>query len=161
MSRFENFAGVSYSPTPKERNAELAFVFPGSGNHYLGMGRGMSLQWPEILRQMDNQTLQLKNQLLPQCYVPWRISWEPGWQKQAYGKIIADPMNMIFGSVVHAGVVAKLMAYFAIRPKLPLLVIVWANRPAILPWTSGRNVERCSAECKRPICSLGSLSVLV
>jgi PfaB family protein len=115
-SRIENLAGVGYSPTPKERTAELAFVFPGSGNHYLGMGRGLSVHWPEILRQMDAQTRQLKTQLVPQCYVPWRVSWEPGWQKQAYDNIVADPLHMIFGPVVHSGLVANLMAHFAIRP---------------------------------------------
>ena len=78
--------GINYSPKPLGHTGELAFVFPGSGSHYLGMGRDIGVQWPEILQRMDAQTLQLKSQLLPECYVPWRVSWEPGWQKSAYQK---------------------------------------------------------------------------
>ncbi|MBU0986220.1 MAG: polyketide synthase, partial [Proteobacteria bacterium] len=72
--------GVSYTPYPPGRNAETAFVFPGSGNHYIGMGRGLGVRWPEILRRMDAETPQLKTQLVPECYVPWRTSWRPEWE---------------------------------------------------------------------------------
>jgi PfaB family protein len=109
-------SGISYAPNPLGHTGELAFVFPGSGSHYLSMGRGIGVHWPEILHSMDARTLQLKTQLLPQCYVPWRVSWEPGWQKSAYQKIISDPLIMIFGQVVHGSVVAELMAHFSIKP---------------------------------------------
>ncbi len=109
-------SGVNYRLDPLGRTGELTFVFPGSGSHYLGMGRDIGVQWPEILHRMDAQTLQLKTQLVPECYVPWRASWEPGWQKTAYEKIISDPLTMIFGQVVHGSVVAELMAHFSIKP---------------------------------------------
>jgi PfaB family protein len=109
-------SGINYSPSPLGRAGELAFVFPGSGSHYLGMGREIGVHWPEILHGMDARTQQLKTQLLPQCYIPWRVSWEPGWQKSAYQKIISDPLIMIFGQVVHGSVVAELMAHFSIAP---------------------------------------------
>ncbi len=108
--------GIWYSPNPLGSEGSLAFVFPGSGNHYPGMGRDIGVRWPEILREMDRQTLELKAQLLPGCFVPWRVSWEPGWQREAYQKIISDPLNMIFGQVVHGGVVAKLISHFGVRP---------------------------------------------
>ena len=80
------------------------------------MGRDIGVQWTQILREMDDRTSQLKTQLLPGCYVPWRVSWEPGWQTDAYQKIISDPHHMIFGQVVHGGVMANLIKYFGIRP---------------------------------------------
>jgi len=113
-------SGIYYAPNPLGHTGELAFVFPGSGNHYLGMGRDIGVQWPEILHNMDARTRQLKTQLLPQCYIPWRVSWEPGWQKSAYQKIISDPLIMIFGQVVHGSVVAELMAHFGIAPSAVL-----------------------------------------
>ncbi len=109
-------SGFNFGPHPLGHTGELAFVFPGSGSHYLGMGRDIGVHWPEILHSMDLRTLQLKTQLLPECYVPWRVSWEPGWQKSAYEKIISNPMIMIFGQVVHGSVVAELMAHFSITP---------------------------------------------
>jgi len=109
-------SGIGFSPLPIGKQGQLAFVFPGSGSHYIGMGRNIGVHWPEILRHMDARTRQLKSQLLPDCYVPWRVSWQPGWQKAAYEKIISDPLNMIFGQVVHGGMVADLVKYFDINP---------------------------------------------
>ena len=115
-SRIQGSSGIHYAPHPLGQQGELAFVFPGSGSHYIGMGRDIGVHWPEILRQTDARTRQLKSQSLPACYVPWRVSWQPGWQKTAYEKIISDPLNMIFGQVVHGGVVADLAGHFAITP---------------------------------------------
>ncbi|CAB1074883.1 omega-3 polyunsaturated fatty acid synthase subunit, PfaB / omega-3 polyunsaturated fatty acid synthase subunit, PfaC [Olavius algarvensis Delta 1 endosymbiont] len=108
--------GIHYSPQPLGRDGQLAFVFPGSGNHYLGMGRDTGVQWPQVLRDMDSRTSRLATQLLPECYAPWRISWETGWQADSYQKIISDPHHMIFGQVVHGGVMANLVKNFGIRP---------------------------------------------
>ena len=114
--RFNGQGGICYSPDPLFRVGGTAFVFPGSGNHYIGMGRETGIQWPEILRAMDAETLQLKSQFLPHCYVPHRISWEPGWEKSAQQKVAADPLNMIFGQVVHGGMTSKLIMEFGIQP---------------------------------------------
>ena len=110
-------SGVSYFPEPLGAAGEIAFVFPGSGNHYAGMGRVLGVRWPEILREMDAKTMRLKTQMVPSCYMPWRISWEPGWESDAYRKIISDPLFMIFGQVVHGGVVANLVRNFGINPR--------------------------------------------
>ncbi len=107
--------GVSYAPSPLGPDNAKAFVFPGSGNHYVGMGRNIGVLWPEILRTMDAETLQLKTQLLPGCYVPWRTSWAPGWETAALERIASDPLNMIFGQVVHGGVMANLIGNFGIK----------------------------------------------
>ncbi len=108
--------GVGYSPSPLGPTGETAFVFPGSGNHYVGMGRGIGVLWPEILRKMDADTLQLKTQLIPDCYVPWRTSWETGWEKKAHKRIVSDPLNMIFGQVVHGSMMTRLVKQFGIKP---------------------------------------------
>ncbi|MGE0083006.1 MAG: beta-ketoacyl synthase N-terminal-like domain-containing protein [Desulfococcaceae bacterium] len=110
-------SGVSYFPEPLGSQGEIAFVFPGSGNHYAGMGRVLGVRWPEILREMDAKTLRLKTQMVPSCYMPWRIAWEQGWEQEAYRKIISDPLFMIFGQVVHGGVVANLVRNFGINPR--------------------------------------------
>jgi len=114
--RANESGGIHYSLNRLGLSGETAFVFPGSGNHYISMGRGIGVQWPDILRRMDAKTLQLKTQLLPECFVPQRISWSTGWEEDARDKIISDPLNMIFGQVAHGGVVSGLMKYFELKP---------------------------------------------
>lgn len=108
--------GIRYSPHPAGQDGDIAFVFPGSGNHYVGMGREAGVNWPEVLRKMDAETEELKTQLIPECYVPWRIAWQDGWEEEAHAGIVADPLNMIFGQVAHGGFVTNLVRSFSINP---------------------------------------------
>lgn len=107
---------VWYAPEPAGRLGETAFVFPGSGNHYVGMGRGIGATWPEILRKSDFETEELKTQLVQDCYVPQRASWRPGWEAEAYSKSISDPLHMIFGQVVYGGMMSDLARSFGVKP---------------------------------------------
>ncbi|MCP4716325.1 MAG: type I polyketide synthase, partial [Deltaproteobacteria bacterium] len=108
--------GIKYSPEPVGRSGKIAFVFPGSGNHYVGMGREVGVNWPDILREMDLQTSRLKTQLIPNCYIPWRNSWEYGWKDQADKKIASHPHHMIFGQVTHGCMMAGLVQSFNVKP---------------------------------------------
>jgi len=107
---------VRFSPRPLGPRAGLAFVYPGSGNHYAGMGRGIGVQWPEILSRMDAETSELKTQMRPHVLMPWRTDWQPGWESEAEEIIIADTLNMIFGQVVHGSLMTRLVRSFGIRP---------------------------------------------
>ncbi|MDD2390198.1 MAG: beta-ketoacyl synthase N-terminal-like domain-containing protein, partial [Desulfobacterales bacterium] len=108
--------GICYSPEPLGAEGGISFVFPGSGNHYVGMGREIGTRWPEVLRKMDTETLHLKTQMIPACYMPWRSSWMPGWEKEAEARILSDPHHMIFGQEVHGGVMTHVISQFGIRP---------------------------------------------
>lgn len=108
--------GVAFFPEPMGPEGRIAYVYPGSGNHYLGMGRGVGVQWPEILREMDRETQALKTQMFPGCYIPFRVSWENGWEAAAHRKIVSDPHHMIFGQVVHGGMMTRLAGRFGLRP---------------------------------------------
>src|SRR5690606_11123645 len=59
---------VFYSPDPLGRQGHVAFVFPGSGNHYLDMGRELWVQWPEILRRQDRENGYLRDQFQPDAF---------------------------------------------------------------------------------------------
>ncbi|MCJ8501259.1 beta-ketoacyl synthase N-terminal-like domain-containing protein [Desulfatitalea alkaliphila] len=111
--------GVCYLPRFQAQGdgaGEVAFVFPGSGNHYVGMGRHLGTHWPEVLRQMEHRTEQLRSQMLPHLFDPWRIEWGPGWQSEAYEALVADPLHTIFGQVVFGGQMARLLRRFNLRP---------------------------------------------
>ncbi len=115
--RINGSGGLYYTPAPLGPTGKTAFVFPGSGNHYPGMGRDIAVQWPEVLRKMDAENLRFKTQFRPDCYVPWRTSWASGWEQEAHKKIHSKPLNMIFGQVVHGGIVASLVSSFGIQPE--------------------------------------------
>ena len=53
---------VFYSPKPLNPRAKVAFVFPGSGNQFDGMGRDLSPQWPEVLRRQHAENDRLRDQ---------------------------------------------------------------------------------------------------
>jgi len=108
--------GVAFFPEPMGPEGRIAYVYPGSGNHYLGMGKGVGVQWPDILRKMDRETQALKTQMFPECYIPFRVSWEDGWEAAAHRKIISDPHHMIFGQVVHGGMMTRLAGRFGLKP---------------------------------------------
>ncbi|MDX2447222.1 MAG: beta-ketoacyl synthase N-terminal-like domain-containing protein [Desulfobacterales bacterium] len=110
-------ANIFYTPEPLGTSAGMAFVFPGSGNHYLGMGRDMGIQWPGILHRMDEETRQLKRQMIPERFVPYRMSWENRWQTDAMVQIHADPLYAIFGQVMQGTVAARLMLQFVNQPE--------------------------------------------
>jgi len=107
---------LSYSSEPLFPSGKLAFVFPGAGNHYVGMGRQTGVLWPEILRRMDRQTDTLKSQLSSRHYVPHRNSWETGWEHEAHDRIAADPVHLIVGQVTYGCLVYDLLKEFRLLP---------------------------------------------
>ncbi len=55
---------VMFSPTPL--GGEVAFVFPGSGSHFPGMGRRLALEVPAVLDQQSQRHDTLASQLRPE-----------------------------------------------------------------------------------------------
>ena len=45
-------------------DGKIAFVYPGSGNDYPGMGRELAVQWPEVLRRQDAENERLRSQFV-------------------------------------------------------------------------------------------------
>ncbi len=115
--RITGRSGVAYTPQPLGLAGDIAFVFPGSGNHFVGMGRSVGIRWPEVLRQMDFQTPELKTQLIPEMYVPYRQFWTPGWEIEAQNAISASPLFPIFGQVLYGSVMTRVMRTLGLTPQ--------------------------------------------
>ena len=115
--RIDGRDGVYYSPAPLANDSEVAFVFPGSGNHYLGMGREIGVAWPEVLRSLDRESERLASQLLPREYVPWRCEWSRGWRDEALHAIEADTTGMIMAQVSHGVVMSDLLRRLGVTPQ--------------------------------------------
>ncbi len=113
--------GVCYLPELRNRfegaEAPVAFVYPGSGNHYVGMGRVLGVRFPEVMRGLDARTDRLSTQMLPRWYDPRRLDWSAGWQSEAYQALISDPLRTIYGQVLFGGQMTELLRLFQLMPK--------------------------------------------
>ncbi|MBT8338751.1 MAG: hypothetical protein KJP07_01940, partial [Desulfatitalea sp.] len=108
--------GVCYLPQWRGESPPIAFVFPGSGNHYVGMGRILGAHFPEVLREMDARTEKLNAQMLPHLYDPWRMAWPESWPGDSYRNLNVHPLHAIFGQVVFGGQMARLLKRFQVGP---------------------------------------------
>ncbi len=110
-------SGVAYTPQPLGASGDIAFVFPGSGNHFAGMGRSIGVWWPEVLRRMDIQTPDLKTRLIPEMYIPYRRFWGPGWEIEAQNAIAASPLFPISGQVAYGDIMTRVMRILGLAPQ--------------------------------------------
>ncbi|MEK7382263.1 MAG: beta-ketoacyl synthase N-terminal-like domain-containing protein, partial [Elusimicrobiota bacterium] len=95
---------------------DLAFVFPGSGNQYLGMTVALGAQWPEVLRRQDAENGHLRDQMAPATIGPWRLTWDKDQEAAAESALNDDYRALIFGSVAHGTVTSDLLGLFAVKP---------------------------------------------
>jgi len=95
-----------YSPKPLGMTGKIAFVFPGSGNHYSGMGMELFSRWPQILRRQDAENLLLLAQFQPELF----------WNGAPSSLINDDHRAVIFGQVAAGCALSDLVRCFGIRP---------------------------------------------
>jgi PfaB family protein len=93
-----------YSCTPLRENAKVAFVFPGSGSHFIGMGRQMSAHWPEVLNQLDDENQSLASQFARSRF----------WTQKSTANFSHE--DFIFGQVWLGAMVSDVVASFSIKP---------------------------------------------
>ncbi|MCZ6683803.1 MAG: beta-ketoacyl synthase N-terminal-like domain-containing protein, partial [Planctomycetota bacterium] len=108
--------GVFFAPSPLGHDGEIAFVFPGSGNQFAGMGRRIAVEWPEVFRALDAATDRFGGQLAARWFAPFRSSWTDGWEADAAAAIAARPAEMIFGQVTYGIAISDLMRHFGVSP---------------------------------------------
>lgn len=129
--------GVYVSPDPSEcapfdLGSGVAFVYPGVGNQFPGMGRELSAQWPEILRAHEAENALLGSQLKPGTF--WNAAppdaftdhRAPILGQVAFGTIVTDLMRML-GVVPTAAIgysLGESAALFALR--------AWTDRDEML-----------------------------
>ena len=94
----------------------VAFVFPGSGNHYVGMGRELALALPDVYRTLDEEVLHLEGHLHPAWIAPRRTSWADDWEEDARRELRASPERVIVAQVAHSVAVHDALVYLGVRP---------------------------------------------
>ncbi len=98
--------GLSFTSEPLADQGQLAFVFPGSGNHFLGMGREFLAAFPEIVRRQEQENDRLRSQYRPDVI----------WHAESTEAIGRDHKTMIFGQVAIGTAVCDWLAMFGVRP---------------------------------------------
>ncbi|MBY0525900.1 MAG: hypothetical protein K2R98_21080 [Gemmataceae bacterium] len=96
---------IMYRTTPLGQQAQVAFVFPGSGNQFPDMGRELGVQWPEILRRQDEESVFLRSQFLPELF------WD-----RTNPSAIKDQRALLFGQLAVGTLVSDLVREFGVRP---------------------------------------------
>jgi PfaB family protein len=109
--------GVCYYPMDQRPTGDLVFLYPGSGNHHVGMGRRLGFFWPQILRRMDEATDRLKSQMLPRWYDPQLVERTAGWQTEAHRALSSDALRTIFGQVFFGSQMTALLREFGVVPQ--------------------------------------------
>jgi len=94
---------VFFTREPLGREGQLAFVYPGSGSQFTGMGRELCLQWPEVLRGQEKTSEKLSSQL--RSSEIWRSGPPP-----------TDARTVILSQVALATLATDLMSRFGVRP---------------------------------------------
>ena len=97
---------VFFAPDPVGAKGKVGLVFPGSGNQYLGMGREISAQWPEVFRKQDHENARLRSQVQPDLF----------WNSDSTQEINSNHKAVLFGQVTLGTAVSDLVLSFGVQP---------------------------------------------
>ncbi len=109
---------IFYSPDPMSEKGKICFAFPGSGNHFLGMGFELGATFPEFQRDLDSQYDLLAAQFGARRIAPWRLSYEDGWEDKAMQDLIDDHNSLVFSHVSCCSLVSDIVRSFGIKPDI-------------------------------------------
>ncbi|MEI8040185.1 MAG: beta-ketoacyl synthase N-terminal-like domain-containing protein [Verrucomicrobiota bacterium] len=98
--------GIFFHPQSIFPDYGIAFVYPGSGNHYPNMGRELGLQFPEVIRRLDRENDHLASQMVPDVF----------WNEQGLKSINQDHHAMIYGQVALGTMVTDIVEQSGIHP---------------------------------------------
>ncbi|HJV33500.1 beta-ketoacyl synthase N-terminal-like domain-containing protein [Geomonas sp.] len=95
-----------FSSKPLRTSGKIGFVYPGSGNHFAGMGMELSARWPEIYRRQDTENSYLRDQFQPEHF----------WNGAPAEAVKDNHLAVIFGQVSTGCAVTDVVQNFGIRP---------------------------------------------
>lgn len=94
-----------YSVEPLASKGKVAYVFPGSGSHFIGMGREMSTCWSQVLARLDDENESLSSQFASSRF--WARENTSGFTNE----------DFIFGQVWLGAMVSDVISSFAVNPE--------------------------------------------
>lgn len=102
----ESIAGdkLFYAAHALASAGKIAFVFPGSGSHFIGMGTEMSVRWSNVLARLDEENQKLASQFASSRF----------WTSKDTRTFTHE--DFIFGQVWLGAMVSDVIASFDIKP---------------------------------------------
>jgi acyl transferase domain-containing protein/3-hydroxymyristoyl/3-hydroxydecanoyl-(acyl carrier protein) dehydratase len=98
-----------YSTDPLATQGKLAFVYPGSGNHFWGMGQELGVAYPHVLEKLNTENESLASQFSQGRF------WQAQNSKMNLGKALSHE-EVIFGQVWLGTFVSDVVSSFGIKP---------------------------------------------
>ncbi|QWV99332.1 type I polyketide synthase [Geomonas nitrogeniifigens] len=95
-----------FNASPIGKSGKIGFVYPGSGNHFAGMGMELSARWPEVYRRQDAENLYLREQFQPEQF----------WNGAPIDSVHENHLAVIFGQVATGCAVTDVVQRFGVRP---------------------------------------------
>lgn len=96
---------IFYAPKPLAGEGKVAFVFPGSGNHFAGMGRQLSGRWPQIYREQESGSRYLADQYRSATF----------WGGKLPDSVHSDHNALVISHVALCTALHDLIGYFGVR----------------------------------------------
>ncbi len=97
---------IFFTAEPMGKSGKIGFVYPGSGNHFAGMGMELSARWPQVYRRQDSENLYLRDQFQPEQF----------WNGAPMESVNENHLAVIFGQVATGCAVTDVVRQFGIDP---------------------------------------------
>jgi PfaB family protein len=94
---------VFFTPRPLGPSAKVAFVYPGSGNHFSGMGRDLAVHFPQVLHRQEKESGRLASQFAGGRF----------WDEASKPTSVRDS---IFAQVSLGAFITDVLQQFALKP---------------------------------------------
>ncbi|MBI5762354.1 MAG: type I polyketide synthase [Planctomycetes bacterium] len=108
--------GVYYSPQSIDQPGKLAFVYPGAGNYFAGMGADLAVHFPHVVSTLDAESARLRDQLLPRWFAPHRLDWPDDWREDSEAAAALDMRCTIFGQVSFGVLATDILRSLGVSP---------------------------------------------
>ncbi len=91
------------------KKSRVAFIYPGSGNHFWGMGQELGVAFPQVLEKLNSENERLGSQFAKGRF------WQGQNSKNQDGKELTHE-EVIFGQVWLGTFVSDVIASFGVKP---------------------------------------------